>query len=83
MIIHIHFEDVSMKKVGGKRQLYISDDRGYVLYITSMGKTVEEARKKAYDLVKKIYIPKIFYRNDIGLKFIQEDEKKLRKWGYL
>jgi phosphoribosylamine---glycine ligase len=80
---HIHFEDVSMKKVGGKRQLYISDDRGYVLYVTSIGKTVEEARKKAYALLKKIYIPKMFYRNDIGLKFINEDEKKLRKWGYL
>ncbi|HLN18920.1 MAG TPA: phosphoribosylglycinamide synthetase C domain-containing protein, partial [Patescibacteria group bacterium] len=80
---HIHFEDVSMKKVNGKEQYYISDDRGYVLYVTAMGKTVEEAREKAYKLIKKIHIPKMFYRNDIGLKFITEDEKKLRKWGYL
>lgn len=80
---HIHFEDVSMKKVNGKEQYYISDDRGYVLYVTAMGKTVEEARRKAYGLIKKIHIPKMFYRNDIGLKFINEDENKLRKWGYL
>jgi phosphoribosylamine---glycine ligase len=80
---HIHFEDVSVKYVKGKKQYYISDDRGYVLYVTAIGKTVEEARKKAYGLLKYIYIPKMFYRNDIGLKFINEDRKKLKKWGYL
>lgn len=80
---HIHFEDVSVKKINGKEQYYISDDRGYVLYVTGMGKTVKEAREKVYNLIKKIYIPKMFYRNDIGLKFINEDEKKLKEWGYL
>jgi phosphoribosylamine---glycine ligase len=80
---HVHFEDVSVKTVKGERQYYISDDRGYVLYVTGMGKTVAEARKKAYGLIKHIHIPKMFYRNDIGLKFIEEDEAKLKKWGYL
>jgi phosphoribosylamine--glycine ligase len=80
---HIHFEDVSLKISNKKKQYYISDDRGYVLYVTSIGKTVEEARGKAYDLLKKIHIPKMFYRNDIGLKFMMEDRKKLKKWGYL
>lgn len=80
---HVHFEDVSVKKVGGKKQYYISDDRGYVLYVTGMGKTIEEARRKTYKIIGKIIIPKMFYRNDIGSKFIEEDQAKLKKWGYL
>lgn len=80
---HIHFEDVSLKKINGKDQYYISDDRGYVLYVTAIGKNVAEARNKASKLLKKIHIPKMFYRNDIGLKFINEDKKKLKKWGYI
>jgi phosphoribosylamine---glycine ligase len=80
---HIHFEDVSIKKVQGQDEYYISDDRGYVLYVTAVEKTVEKARKKVYNLLKHIHIPKMFYRNDIGLKFIESERLKLQKWGYL
>lgn len=80
---HIHFEDVSKRKVAGKDQYYISDDRGYVIYVTAIGKTALEAREKADKLIKKIHIPKMFYRNDIGLKFISENQKNLKEWGYL
>jgi phosphoribosylamine---glycine ligase len=80
---HIHFEDVSTRKVNGKDEYYISDDRGYVLYVTAVGKTAEEAREKAYDLLKHIHIPKMFYRNDIGLKFIEDERVKLKEWGYI
>ena len=80
----VHFEDVSLNKETGKEYYYISDDRGYVLYITSVKNTVEEARKDIYSLLKdKIFIPKMFYRNDIGLKFIEQDRDLLKKWGYL
>lgn len=80
---HIHFEDVSMRKVKGKEEYYISDDRGYVLYVTAVGKTAEEARKKAHELITHIHIPKMFYRNDIGLKFAEKDQALLKKWGYI
>lgn len=80
---HIHFEDVSMKKVRGNEEYYISDDRGYVLYVTAVDQTVAKAREKAYNLLKHIHIPKMFYRNDIGLKFIEKDEQKLKEWGYI
>ncbi|MFA6227437.1 MAG: hypothetical protein WC631_03100 [Candidatus Paceibacterota bacterium] len=80
----VHFEDVSLKKEKGKGYYYISDDRGYVLYVTSVKDTVEEARKNVYSILKnKIFIPKMFYRNDIGLKFIEQDRDLLKKWGYL
>jgi phosphoribosylamine---glycine ligase len=80
---HIHFEDVSMRKIRGHDEYYISDDRGYILYVTAVGKTVEKAQKKAYNLLKHIFIPKMFYRNDIGLKFIKSEKQKLKKWGYI
>lgn len=81
---HLHFEEISMKKGKNKKEeYYISSKSGYILTVTGMGKTVNEARKKAYDTVSKIIIPKVFYRTDIGLKFIQEDQNKLKKWGWV
>jgi phosphoribosylamine--glycine ligase len=81
---HIHFEDVSIKKQHGKNTFYISDDRGYVMYISSVAATPEKARDEVYSILKsKVYIPKMFYRNDIGLKFIKSERQKLKKWGYL
>lgn len=80
---HIHFEEVSLREDHGKKQYEISDDRGYILYVTSVGKTVEEAREKSQKIIDGIHIPKMFYRNDIGTKFINEDHEKLKKWGYL
>lgn len=81
---HIHFEDVSMKNKQDKNTFYISDDRGYVMYVTYVASTPEEARSKVYSILKnKIFIPKMFYRNDIGLKFIESERKKLEKWGYI
>lgn len=80
----VHFEDVSLKKETGKDYYYVSDDRGYILYVTSVKNSVEEARKDVYSILKnKIFIPKMFYRNDIGLKFVERDQALLKKWGYL
>ena len=78
---HIHFEEVSLRS--DKIQHFISDHRGYILYVTGMGQTIEHAQKKVYDLAKKIYIPKMFYRNDIGDRFINGSQDQLREWGYL
>jgi len=77
---HIHFEEMSVDRHG---QYYISGDHGYILYVTEMGKKVKDVMTKTYDLLKHIYIPKMFYRNDIGLKFINEDYVKLKRWGYI
>jgi phosphoribosylamine---glycine ligase len=79
----IHFEEVSLRKKRKIKQYYISSKTGFILHVTGTGKTVEEAREKAYALIRKIVIPKMFYRTDIGLKFIQEDRKKLKEWGWI
>jgi phosphoribosylamine--glycine ligase len=77
----IHFEEVSFNPKTGN--YYISGSNGFILYVTGSGKTVEDARKSAYTLIGKLVIPKMFYRTDIGEKFIREDQKKLKEWGWI
>lgn len=78
---HIHFEEVSKRKESD--DYYVSDNRGYVMYVTGVEKTVEKCRESVYDRIEKISIPKMMYRNDIGLDFVNENASKLKKWGYL
>lgn len=80
---HVHFEEISLKKEDGEKHYEISDDRGYILYVTAVADTVEEAREKSQKIIDGIHIPKMFYRNDLGIKFINEDQENLKRWGYL
>jgi phosphoribosylamine--glycine ligase len=82
---NLHLEEVSLHKCNnGKGMCYtIAGSNGYIVYVTGMGKTIEEARQKAYALVDKIVIPKMFYRQDIGLDFLNRDQKLLKQWGWI
>lgn len=81
---HVHFEGVLMKNTNKRtKKYYISDDLGYILYVTALGESIKDAWKKAEKILDKIYVPKMFYRNDIGLNFEEEGREKLRIWGYL
>lgn len=81
---HVHFEEVSAKKNRKKeKEYYISSKTGHILTISGIGKNVKEARKKTYSIIDKIVIPKMFYRTDIGLKFMQEECRKLKDWGWI
>ncbi len=55
---------------------------GYALVITGSGITTEEARNQAYGRVANIMIPNMFYRTDIGFKWIK-DSDLLLSLGYL
>ena len=50
--------------------------------VTGSGPTMEDARKEAYNRVKNVIIPNMFYRTDIGERW-QRDGDLLRTWGYL
>lgn len=78
---HVHFEEISWH--AEKEHHYISDDRGYVLYVTGTGTSVEAARASAYGRIKKLYVPKMMYRTDIGTRFIERSRDHLEAWGYL
>lgn len=80
---HIHFEDVSAKNINGKNVYLTAGNSGLILYVTGSGKTVQEARGKVYNIINKIIIPRMFYRTDIGLRFIKKDRMLLKKWGWI
>lgn len=60
----------------------IAGRSGYSLVVTGSGDTTEEARNKAYKRVKNIMIPNMFYRTDIGSRWI-EDSDLLLSYGYM
>jgi phosphoribosylamine--glycine ligase len=81
---HIHFNDVCLRSnKDGAREYSIAASHGYVMCVTGIGNTVDAARHKAYSLIDKIVVPKMFYRNDIGMKFIERDQHMLQEWGWL
>ena len=75
----VHLGDV--KKVNDV--WVIAGDSGYVLVITGAGLTLEEARKQCYSRVKNIILQNMYYRTDIGLRWLLGDSDKLMTWGYL
>ncbi len=78
---HVHYEGISKRP--DIDSYYLADNTGYALYSTGVGKTIAEAREKSLTILKKIIVPKSFYRTDIGVKFERKDLKQLKKWGYL
>ncbi|MGB5245399.1 MAG: phosphoribosylglycinamide synthetase C domain-containing protein, partial [Woeseia sp.] len=74
----IHIEDV--KLVNG--EWLITGHTGVVLIVTGGGISVKQAQAQAYQRVRNILIPNMYYRKDIGDRWF-EDHDKLHSWGYL
>jgi phosphoribosylamine--glycine ligase len=80
----LYFCDVQLGLTPDRKREYIlAGNEGYALCVTGIGSTIREAREKAYSLIDKIIIPKMFYRTDIGLSFMEKDGAMLREWGYV
>jgi phosphoribosylamine---glycine ligase len=54
-------------------------DGGRVLDVTALGKTVTEARARAYEAVSRIRWPGGFFRGDIGWRAVQQEQKAAGK----
>ncbi|MDX1516624.1 MAG: phosphoribosylglycinamide synthetase C domain-containing protein [Woeseiaceae bacterium] len=74
----IHIEDVRL--VNG--EWLITGKTGVVLVVTGFGSSVKQAQAQAYQRVKNILIPNMYYRTDIGDRWF-EDHDRLHTWGYL
>jgi phosphoribosylamine---glycine ligase len=74
----IHLGDV--KKINGSWS--IAGDSGYVMVVTGSGLTAEDARRQTYSRVNNIRLLNMYYRTDIGLKWLR-DSDRLQMWGYL
>ncbi len=56
---------------------------GYVLVVTGSGLTLEEARHQAYSRIRNITLQNMYYRTDIGERWLLGDSDRLHNWGYL
>ncbi|MDP2925169.1 MAG: phosphoribosylglycinamide synthetase C domain-containing protein [Nanoarchaeota archaeon] len=79
-----NFEGVHLGDVKLVNDIWVvAGDSGYVLVVTGSGLTVEEARKQAYKRVKNVMLQNMYYRTDIGTRWLLGDSDKLQTWGYL
>jgi phosphoribosylamine--glycine ligase len=74
----IHIEDVRLDK----DEWLVAGNSGVVLIVAGTGQTMKQAKAQAYSRVANIMIPGMYYRDDIGERWI-EDSDRLHAWGYL
>lgn len=74
----VHIEDV--KSVDG--QWVVAGESGVVLIVVGMGQSMRQAQRQAYGRIANIMIPNMYYRDDIGDRWL-DDSDKLHTWGYL
>ena len=74
----IHIEDV--KAVGD--EWLVTGTSGVVLIVCGAGPTMKQAQRQAYNRVRNVMIPHMYYRDDIGERW-SEDSDRLHAWGYL
>ena len=74
----VHIEDA--KLVDG--QWRVAGTSGVVLCVVGLGPTMKAAQQQAYSRLKNILIPNMYYRTDIGDRWL-EDSDRLMSWGYL
>lgn len=61
---------------------HIAGNSGYALIVTGSGATMSDAIDKAYQNVRNVMIPNMFYRSDIGQRWTH-DSDMLISWGYI
>jgi phosphoribosylamine--glycine ligase len=76
---NLHFGEVALDK----GQLVTAGFHGWTMVVTGTGPTIAEAQADAYKLVRRVVIPDVRYRNDIGAKLIAGDFKALEELGLL
>jgi phosphoribosylamine-glycine ligase len=76
---NLHFDAVMYEK----GQLKISNSDGYIMTITGIGETVDEAAEKTENLLKKITVQKSFYRNDFKNSNYHKSRNDLIDLGFL
>jgi phosphoribosylamine--glycine ligase len=76
----IHFSEVAHDTNG---QLVTSGITGYIGVATGIGETIEAAQRSAYALARRVYVPNLRYRIDIGDAFRDHGRQVLQRLGYL
>ncbi len=74
----VHIEDV--KLVNG--EWLVTGTAGGALIVVGTGSTMSQAIRQAYNRIRNINIPHMYYRDDIGERWF-EDSDRLHAWGFL
>jgi len=74
----IHIED--LKQVAAEWR--VTGNSGVALVVCGTGPTMAQAQRQAYNRVRNVMIPYMYYRDDIGERWA-EDSDRLHSWGYL
>ena len=75
----IHIEDVKLLN----DEWVVTGTSGVVLIVCGVGPTMKQAQRQAYNWVRNVMIPHMYYREDIGDRWMEEDSDRLHAWGYL
>lgn len=78
-IEHLHYGEVGL--VDG--ELVATGIVGYTMVVTGRGATIEDARTQAYQLARRVVIPNVRYRNDIGVALRDRDHAALSALGWI
>lgn len=76
---NVHLGEVALEQ----GELVTAGQIGYVMVVTGRGPTIEAAQRAAYELVQKIAIPNVRYRNDIGDALRSRGVAELTRLGWL
>lgn len=74
-----HIEDVRTEN----GEWIVTGTSGVVLIVCGTGPTMKQAQRQAYNRVRNVMIPNMYYREDIGDRWSEEDSDRLHSWGYL
>ena len=74
-----HIEDVKLVN----DEWLVTETSGVVLIVCGVGPTMKQAQRQAYNRVRNVMIPHMYYREDIGDRWSEEDSDRLHAWGYL
>jgi phosphoribosylamine--glycine ligase len=87
----VHIEDAKRVPLDGgsadaessDHQWRVAGESGIALVVTGKGPTMAAAREQAYGRVEDVLIPNMYYRDDIGQRWLDGDGDRLQAWGYL
>ena len=78
----VHIEEVKQVMGAQGPEWRVTGTSGVVLVVCGTGPTMKQAQRQAYNRVRNVMIPYMYYRDDIGERW-SEDSDRLHAWGYL
>jgi phosphoribosylamine--glycine ligase len=78
----VHIEEVKLVEGAQGPEWRVAGSSGVALVVCGSGPTMKQAQRQAYNRVRNVMIPYMYYRDDIGERW-SEDSDRLHAWGYL